>query len=67
MIPKNSFLSGLGSVLNIFGNYFEYDFSKTANEADENALYSDWSTIGNDIESARDNLCDELTKDSCLK
>jgi len=52
-LPKNDFLVGLGSVLNIAGSYFDYDYSMSAVETDRNALISDWMNIGNDFKSAK--------------
>ncbi|MDO6738311.1 hypothetical protein [Wenyingzhuangia sp. 2_MG-2023] len=49
LLPKNNFLVGFGSVLNIAGSYFEYNSSKTGNEADLKALFSDWLNVGEDL------------------
>lgn len=49
LFSRPSFLSGLGSVLNLAGNYFEYNYSKSSNETDRKALQSDWKSIGQDI------------------
>jgi hypothetical protein len=48
-----SFLSGAGSVLNIFGDYFEYN---TSDEADEIAIQSDFDNVGEDIKKAMNKL-----------
>ncbi len=65
LLQKNSFLIGLGSVLNISGAYFDYNYSNSAREADSRALQSDWRNVGKDI---RDSI-DALSKSSsvCLK
>lgn len=52
LLPKNNFIVGLGSVLNIAGSYFEYRTSKTNTEADLKALYSDWENVGEDFREA---------------
>lgn len=52
LLGKNNFWVGLGSILNLQGTYFEYNNSKSDNEADNKALYSDWQNVGNDIEKA---------------
>lgn len=52
LLPKNNFLVGLGSVLNINGLYFDYNYSKTAQEADNKAIFSDWKNVGEDIKTA---------------
>lgn len=47
-----SFLIGAGSVLNIAGSYFSFNYSLSDNDADEKAIRSDWGVIGGDIEVA---------------
>lgn len=49
LLPKNNFWVGLGSVLNLAGSYFDYNYSMTENEADYRALKSDWENVGEDI------------------
>lgn len=56
LLPKNNFIIGLGSVLNIRGSYFEYNYSKSEKEADLKALYSDWKNIGDDFKEAENNF-----------
>jgi len=53
LAPSPSFLVGAGSVLNIAGNYFEFNYSSSAREADSKALLSDWGVIGQDILNAK--------------
>jgi hypothetical protein len=52
LLPRNNFFVGMGSVLNLGGNYFEYNTSKSDIEADKKALSSDWWNVGNDIKTA---------------
>ena len=47
-------LVGMGSVLNIAGNYFSFNGSRTGEEADRKAIENDWGVNGQD----------ELTKGS---
>jgi hypothetical protein len=47
-----SFILGAGSVLNIFGDYFEYNSSESGFEADEKAIKNDFKLIGEDINKA---------------
>ncbi len=49
VFQKNNFLIGFGSILNIKGSYFNYNYSKTSKEADLKSIYSDWLNVGNDI------------------
>jgi hypothetical protein len=55
LLPKNNFFIGMGSVLNLKGNYFEYNTSKSDLEADRNALFSDWWNVGNDMDTVLQN------------
>lgn len=52
LLPKNSFLIGMGSILNIFGVYFTYNYSKTEQEADNKAITCDWNMVGMDFKNA---------------
>ena len=56
LLPKNNFWVGLGSLLNIAGSYFDYNYSKSDIEADNKALLSDWFNVGNDINVAKTNF-----------
>ena len=47
-----SFLIGMGSVLNIAGNYFNFNYASSSNEADLKAIQADWAVVGYDIENA---------------
>ncbi|MBP5983573.1 MAG: hypothetical protein KA734_07615 [Fluviicola sp.] len=63
LLPKNNFFIGMGSVLNLGGNYFNYKTSNSEVEADKKALFSDWWNVGNDIDSILKNtLKDKYSK-----
>lgn len=49
LYSSSSFLTGLGSVLNIGGHFHEYNSSENP---DEIAIASDWRMIGQDIRDA---------------
>ncbi|WP_456314687.1 hypothetical protein [Pseudomonas shirazensis] len=66
LLPNNNFIVGLGSVLNIAGNYFDYDVSKTENEADLKALHSDWQNVGNDIKKSKEKFEKDNKDKLCL-
>lgn len=51
-----SFLMGMGSVLNISGNYFPFSEASSPEEADLRAIASDWGVIGNDIRIATEDV-----------
>jgi hypothetical protein len=55
-----SFLIGAGSVLNIAGNYFSFNYSSSDRQADTKAISSDWGVIGSDIEKASDAILQNL-------
>ena len=52
LFPDTDFITGMGSVLNIAGSYFEFATSKSENIADLKALRSDWGVTGQDINAA---------------
>lgn len=52
LFPAPTFLTGIGSVLNLAGNYFKFNYSVGDKEADWKALLSDWGVVGEDILSA---------------
>ncbi|TAE38320.1 MAG: hypothetical protein EAZ51_06100 [Sphingobacteriales bacterium] len=55
-----SFLIGAGSVLNIAGNYFSFNYSSSDRQADTKAISSDWGVVGGDIEKASDAILQNL-------
>ena len=52
LFPEGSFIMGAGSVLDMNGSYFSYNFSPDGQEADRLAIKSDWGVIGQDIKKA---------------
>ncbi|MCF1715991.1 hypothetical protein L0U88_15230 [Flavihumibacter sp. RY-1] len=59
LFPDTDFLTGMGSVLNIAGSYFEFATSKSENLADLKALRSDWGVTGQDLEAAYHECTDD--------
>ncbi len=49
LFPRTNMLIGAGSIFNLAGNYFEFNTSKTEQEADFKALENDWGVIGMDL------------------
>jgi hypothetical protein len=49
LFSKSTFLTGMGSVMNLSGNYYNFNYSKGEREADEKAIKSDFAMIGKDI------------------
>lgn len=60
LFHRTSFLDGIGSIINIFGNYFDFNFSNTGEEADKKAIENDWEVVGDDIRKAVQKMNDEL-------
>lgn len=51
-----SFLTGLGTVMDIGGSLLVYNSSPSGTEADERAIASDWAVVGSDILNATNSL-----------
>lgn len=49
LVPDASFATGMGSVANIAGNYYEFNTSETPTLADIRALRADWAQVGHDL------------------
>ena len=60
LLSTPSFRTGLGSVINIPGNYYQFNQSKSGKEADALALFMDWACVGEDIRVAIDKEVKDL-------
>jgi hypothetical protein len=67
LFPRCTFIDGLGSVLNLDGNYYEFNGSKSEADADRKALISDWENVGDDIRKAIDKFENQNNHKLCLK
>ncbi len=52
LFSKTGFTIGLGSVYNIPGNFYDFNYSKNETEADNKAIRMDWSMIASDLSQA---------------
>ena len=52
LVPTSSFLTGAGSVINLAGNYFDYNVSDSPEEADYKATLNDWLVLAQDLRVA---------------
>jgi len=59
LLPKLSVITGLGSIMNITGNYFEFNYSPNL---DKKAIENDWGVVGNDIFWAVNQMDEQLKK-----
>ena len=61
-----SFLMGIGSVLNIAGNYYSFNYAASDIAADRKAIEADWGVVGQDIVESADkikiSILDDLKK-----
>lgn len=52
LAAQPSMLSGASRLLDWYGQFDEYNVSRTEMEADEKAQYSDWAMVGEDLSTA---------------
>lgn len=67
LYAKPSFLRGMASVFDIGATLTVYNVSDTPEEADSEAIFSDWATVGNDIYYALEEWEDERDKQAKSK
>lgn len=48
----------MGSVINLAGNYFPYNVSKSGIEADNLAIGNDFMIVGDDLRQAINEVCE---------
>lgn len=56
------FLSGAGTVINLAGNYYEYNISNSDSEADYNAIKNDFDMIGQDMSDTVESISVDKNK-----
>jgi hypothetical protein len=56
LYPKSRFITGMGSVFNVAGNYFDYNYSKSGIEADNKAIQKDWDVVGKSFRQTIENF-----------
>jgi hypothetical protein len=49
LFARPSFWSGVGRILDLFGKFDTYNVSRSDEETDMRALYSDWRIVGQDL------------------
>lgn len=52
LYSQGSFMIGFGSVANVPGNYYDFNYSSSEEEADRRAVACDWKMIQMDMENA---------------
>lgn len=67
LFNRPSLIDGIASIFNISGNYYEFNYSESGEEADRKAIESDWGVIGNDILEATEELKNELSEEELIE
>lgn len=49
---SSSVITGVASLFNIAGNFFEFNYSESESEADNKAIKRDWEIVGKDLYEA---------------
>ncbi len=49
LFQKSSFWTGVASILNVQGNFYDFKYSL---DPDNRAIKSDWKTVGNDLKES---------------
>ena len=52
LVASPSFMSGCARLLDWGAQYDSYNFSQSVDEADAKAMFSDWSSVGDDLVEA---------------
>ena len=52
LFAKSNYITGAGSILSLGGNYYKFNSSPAAKDADLKALSSDWGVVGSDFTTA---------------
>lgn len=52
LFPRPTIVSGMGTIFNIWGNYYRFNGSPTPEIADKRAILNDWGVVGNDLRNA---------------
>jgi hypothetical protein len=56
LFARPSWLSGLARLVDIFGVFDSYNRSRTGEEADARAQYTDWCVVGHDLHVAYEEI-----------
>lgn len=52
LFSDTDFVTGMGTAVNIWGNFYEFAVSESEQRADAKALRADWGCVGRDIKKA---------------
>lgn len=52
LFSSSDIITGFATILNLQGNFFDYNYSHSAEEADNRAIECDWALIAQDLKDA---------------
>lgn len=52
LCSNSNFIIGMGSIFNIAGKYFDFNYSESDIEADNLAIKRDWEVIGEELSNS---------------
>lgn len=64
IFSETGFWSGVASIMGVAGNFYDFKYSK---DPDNNAIQSDFKTIGKDIKKSQKNAQSDVNTKFCLK
>lgn len=56
LVADDSFLTGMGTIFNLDGNFYRYNRSGTTSAADARAIRQDFAMIGQDIRDVAESV-----------
>lgn len=66
LFARPSLLSGAARTLDLFGTFTAYNESPSEAIADAVALATDWHAVGDDIQSAAENVSEEMDAEEAV-
>jgi hypothetical protein len=62
LLSDSGFTTGMGSAVNLNGNFYGFNYSDTPTLADIRALRADWAAVGQDLTEAMEESQVETSK-----
>ncbi len=60
LFHRTSFIDGIGSIINVAGNYYDFNYTGSDEETDAKAIENDWGMIGDDIRKSIKKINEKL-------
>lgn len=65
LTSDSNVLTGIASAMSLGGNFYQFNNSRTPEEADFRAIYHDWRVVGEEIRQAMQLAASEGSELSC--